>query len=76
MSTRKKTRAQKTSPAPQARRGWPISTAYALVLTGAILVFAVWINSAIGRTIHWDLVTIFGSLAFLGMTVGRRWRII
>lgn len=57
-------------------RGWRGAVLYAAVVTGLILAFAVIVNSLIGRTIHWDLVSIFGSLAFVSMTVGRRKRII
>jgi hypothetical protein len=57
-------------------RGWSGAVMYAAVLPGLMLAFAVIVNSLIGRTIHWDWVTIFGSLAFAGMTVGRRMRVI
>ena len=57
-------------------RGWSGAVMYAAVLTGLMLAFAVIVNSLIGRTIHWDWVAIFGSLAFAGMTMGRRMRII
>ncbi len=49
---------------------------FGAVLTAAMLVFAVWVNSAIGRQIHWDIVGVFAALGIAGLAVGWRSRII
>ncbi|MDP6666619.1 MAG: hypothetical protein QF357_04385 [Dehalococcoidia bacterium] len=35
---------------------------------------AVVVNLAIGRVIHWDLVTLFGLIGFGFLVIGRRFR--
>ncbi len=60
----------------EAPRDWPVAFSYGIVLTVAMLVFAVAVNIWIGRTIHWDWVAGFGFLAFVGLSVGRRARIL
>ena len=57
-------------------RGWPASAAYGLIVTALLLAFAVIVNRLIGRTIHWDWVTIFGSIALIGIIAGRRLRVL
>ena len=57
-------------------RGWLASAAYGVVFTALLLAFAVIVNRLIGRTIHWDWVAIFGSLALIGIVVGRRIRVL
>ncbi len=57
-------------------RDWPIAIGWGVVITGVMLVFAVVVNIWIGRTIHWDWVAGFGFLSFMGLSVGRRARII
>ena len=60
----------------EAPRDWPVAIGYGLVLTVAMLVFALVVNTWIGRTIHWDWVAGFGFLAFAGLSIGRRARIL
>ena len=60
----------------EAPRGWPIALGWGVVITVAMLVFAVVVNIWIGRTIHWDWVAGFGALSFVGLSVGRRARIL
>ena len=57
-------------------RGWPIAISWAVVITVVMLVFAVVVNIWVGRTIHWDWVAAFGSVSFLGLSIGRRARIL
>ncbi|NQW18582.1 MAG: hypothetical protein HQ478_13955 [Chloroflexi bacterium] len=57
-------------------RDWPQSIAWAIVTTAVMLTFAVVVNQWIGRTIHWDWVVMFGSIAFIGLSVGRKARIL
>ncbi len=60
----------------EAPREWLAAIGYGIVLTVVMLVFAVAVNTWIGRTIHWDWVAGFGFLAFAGLSVGRRARIL
>ena len=57
-------------------RQWAVSVLWAVVVTAVMLTFAVVVNQWIGRTIHWDWVAIFGSIAFIGMSIGRKARIL
>ena len=57
-------------------REWTMSVLWAVVVTAVILTFAVVVNQLIGRTIHWDWVAIFGSMAFIGLSIGRKARIL
>ena len=55
-------------------REWPLPIVWAAVVIAVMLTFAVIMNLWIGRTIHWDWVAIFGSMAFIGMSIGRKAR--
>ena len=57
-------------------REWPMSVVWAAVVIAVMLTFAVIVNLWIGRTIHWDWVATFGSMAFIGMSIGRKARIL
>lgn len=43
----------------------------ALVLTVAVVV-----DLAIGRVIHWDIVSVLGTIGFVFLTVGRKYKTI
>lgn len=60
----------------QPTRGWLKSVVFGAVVTAAILVFAVWVNIALGRQVHWEVVGIFAALGLAVLTVGWRTRII
>jgi len=57
-------------------RQWTLSILWAVVVAAVMLTFAVVMNQWIGRTIHWDWVVIFGSMAFIGLRIGRKARIL
>ena len=63
---------QKTLGISEPARAWVPSVVYSAIAIGAMLLLAVVVNDLIGRTIHWDWVAYFGSLAFIGMSTGRR----
>ena len=76
MSSRYPDRIQKRLGITGPPRSWLASVAYGLVVTALLLAFAVIVNRLIGRTIHWDWVAIFGSLALVGIIAGRRLRVL
>lgn len=45
--------------------------AVAIVLSVAVIA-----NLAIGRVIHWDIVTVLGSIGLVFLTIGRRFKTI
>ena len=47
--------------------GWAVSLALAAAIMAVILAIAISVNLALGRVIHWDIVTVFslGGLVFL-----------
>jgi hypothetical protein len=47
------------------------AVAVALVLTVAVVV-----DLAIGRVIHWDIVSVLGTIGFVFLTVGRKYKTI
>ncbi len=47
------------------------AVAVALVLTVAVVV-----NLAIGRIIHWDIVSVLGTIGFVFLTIGRKYKTI
>jgi hypothetical protein len=63
---------QKTLGITEPARDWIPSVIYSAISVGAMLLVAIVANDLIGRTIHWDWVAYFGSLAFVGMIIGRR----
>lgn len=60
----------------EAPRGWPVAISWGVVITVVMLTFAVVVNIWVGRTIHWDWVAAFGTVSFLGLSIGRRARIL
>lgn len=57
-------------------RQWAMSVLWAVVVIALMLTFVVVVNQWIGRTIHWDWVAIFGTMTFIGMSIGRKARIL
>ena len=55
---------------------WAMLVLWAVVMTALMLTFAVVVNQWIGRTIHWDWIAIFGTITFIGMSIGRKARIL
>ncbi|MBT5892356.1 MAG: hypothetical protein HN926_02400 [Chloroflexi bacterium] len=39
-----------------------------------VLTIAVIANLAIGRIIHWDIVSVLGSIGFVFLTIGRKFK--
>jgi hypothetical protein len=47
---------------------------FAAIVVAIVLSVAVVANLAIGRIIHWDIVTVLGSIGFVFLTIGRRFK--
>lgn len=80
MANSKLTRKESTKPgkdrAPVANRTWTSSVIWSTLTMAALLVLAVVGNLAVGRVIHWEIVTVLGVLGFVFLTIGRRYRTI
>ena len=62
---------------PQApNRPWHMSVAWSAVAVAVLLVVAVVGNLLVGRVIHWNIVTVLGTLGFVFLSIGRRYRTI
>ena len=49
---------------------------FAAVAVIAVLTIAVLANLVLGRIIHWNIVSVFGMIAFVFLTIGRRYKTI
>ena len=49
---------------------------FSAVTVAVVLAVAVIVNLAIGRVIHWDIVSVLGVVGFVFLTVGRKFRTI
>jgi hypothetical protein len=47
---------------------------FSAMAVAIVLAVAVIVNLAIGRIIHWDIVSVFGIIGFIFLTIGRRYR--
>jgi hypothetical protein len=47
---------------------------FAALAIAIVLTVAVVANLAIGRVIHWDIVTVLGSIGFVFLTIGRKFK--
>lgn len=57
-------------------RGWAGSVVFATIAVAVVLAIAVVANLAIGRIIHWDIVTVLGVIGFTFLVVGRKYKTI
>ncbi len=57
-------------------RSWAGSVVFAAIAVVALLVVAVVANLAVGRIIHWDIVTVFGAIGFVFLVIGRKYKTI
>lgn len=49
---------------------------FATIAVAVVLAIAVVANLAIGRIIHWDIVTVLGVIGFTFLVVGRKYKTI
>ena len=49
---------------------------FSAVAIAAVLTFAVMANLALGRVIHWDIVSVLGAIGLVFLTIGRKFRTI
>jgi hypothetical protein len=49
---------------------------FSAIAVAAVLTVAVIVNLAIGRVIHWDIVSVLGAVGFVFLTIGRKFRTI
>jgi hypothetical protein len=54
-------------------RSWIGAISFAAIAVAVVFTVAVIANLAIGRVIHWDIVTILGSVGFVFLTIGRKY---
>ena len=50
--------------------------AVAAIAVAVVLTVAVLANLAIGRIIHWNIVSVFGVIGFVFLTIGRKYKTI
>jgi hypothetical protein len=69
-------KSQKKSKATQNEppRSWVNSITFSAIAVVVVMVVAVVVNLAIGRVIHWDIVTAFGVIGFVFLSIGRKYR--
>ena len=60
----------------ESSRGWGVSVAFAALAVVAVLTLAIVANLAIGRIIHWNIVSVFGIVGFVFLAIGRKYRTI
>lgn len=57
-------------------RTWKQAVTWSVIALAALLTLSIVVNLAIGRVIHWDIVTGIAVVGFIFLTVGRRYRTI
>lgn len=55
-------------------RSWISALVFSALAIAIVLTVAVVVNLAIGRVIHWDIVTVLGVIGFLFLTIGRKFK--
>lgn len=60
----------------QPARPWTKSVLWAVIAVGVLLTVSVVANVAIGRVIHWNIVSVLGVLGIVFLSIGRRYRTI
>ena len=69
-------RSNSNSKQNEANRSWPSSIVFAAIAVAVVLAIAVVGNLAIGRVIHWDIVSVLGVVGFVFLSIGRKYRTI
>jgi hypothetical protein len=49
---------------------------FAAIAVVVVLAVAVLANLAVGRVIHWNIVSVFGVIGFVFLSIGRKYRTI
>ena len=57
-------------------RSWVGAIVFAAVSVAIVLAVAVVVNLAIGRVIHWDIVSVLGAIGFMFLAIGRKFKTI
>ena len=57
-------------------RNWVGALAFSVIAVAVVLAVAVVANLAIVRVIHWDIVSVLGTIGFVFLTVGRKFKTI
>ena len=57
-----------------ADRTWLGALAFSVIAVSVVLTIAVVANLAIGRIVHWDIVSVLAVIGFVFLTVGRRFK--
>ncbi len=57
-------------------RSWIGVLVFSAVAVALVLTVAVVVNLAIGRIIHWDIVSVLGTIGFVFLTIGRKYKTI
>jgi hypothetical protein len=57
-------------------RSWIGVSVFSAVAVALVLTVAVVVNLAIGRIIHWDIVSVLGTIGFVFLTIGRKYKTI
>ena len=57
-----------------AYRTWLGALAFSAIAVAVVLTIAVVANLAIGRVIHWDIVSVLGTIGFVVLTIGRKFK--
>ena len=52
------------------------SVAFAAIAVAVVLAVAVIANLAVGRVIHWNIVSVFGVIGFVFLSIGRKYKTI
>ena len=55
-------------------RTWLGVLAFSAIAVVVVLTIAVIANLAIGRIIHWDIVSVLGTIGFVFLTIGRKFK--
>lgn len=57
-------------------RSWVGALAFSVIAVTVVLTIAVIANLAIGRVIHWEIASVLGTIGFVFLTVGRKFKTI
>ena len=69
-------RSKSKSSQNEANRSWSSAIVFAAIAVAVVLAIAVVGNLAIGRVIHWNIVSVLGVVGFVFLSIGRKYRTI
>ena len=55
-------------------RGWGVSVLFSAIAVTVVMAIAVGANLALGRIIHWNIVSVFAIIGFVFLAVGRKYK--